>query len=500
MARDLLEQQRLESDEMLTIAEKQKADLEHKFEKLHLEHLDVQYQLEKSSSSNDDVTQEAKDLKTRIHNLEIEANRMRAQIADQSSDIAALKKELITAEQIRLDLDSEKLSVCEKLKMLEISKEKVEMELAQTLRDRGDLANQLTAISCKKEQINEELMRLQQRLEQSNETNCRLNRSLEELMKENEDKIVVIEANEKEIQRQQEHFASLRSEKETLEAVLFDTNTNLEAATNRNEQLDRDVHELLTKQEAMKNKILQLTKDLETCNRRAQEMKTQMTNAAANQEAEFLQKVNYLKALGEENLRKWNEEKEAIRCANEKHLQQSLQALESSKDADIFALKERYESLQLQLDSVCQQHEEVMVRAENDKQQALLMAHRDKQAVAEKLDAVQRELKTENENLDRLRREFAARTDKDRTAIKGLKDELARMKTRMDEHRLRAEEEIKKLEIHLSSMTIERDNCLKDIDELKTQLRLAEDKANAINVQLQDACRRLKECKFDVMI
>lgn len=288
----------------------------------------------------------------------------------------------------------------------------------------------------------------------------------------------------------------MRSEKETLEAVLFDTNTNLEASANRNEQLDREVHELLTKQESMKNKILQLTKDLETCNRRAQEMKTQMTNAAANQEAEFLQKVGYLKSLGEENLQKWNEEKEAIRCANEKHLQHSMQALETSKDADIFALRERYESLQLQLDSVCQQHEEVMVRAENDKQQALLMAHRDKQAVAEKLDAVQRELKTENENLDRLRRESAARADKDRTAIKTLKDELAKLKTRLDEHRLRAEEEIKKLEIHLSSMTIERDNCLKDIDDYKTQLRLAEDKGNALNLQFSDACRRLKECEY----
>lgn len=256
------------------------------------------------------------------------------------------------------------------------------------------------------------------------------------------------------------------------------------------------MHDLLTKQEGMKNKIVQLTKDLENCNRRAQEMKTQMTNAAANQEAEFLQKVAYLKSLGEENMRKWNEEKEAIRCANEKRMQQSLQALETSKDADIFSLKERYESLQLQLDSVCQQHEEVMVRAENDKQQALLMAHRDKQAVAEKLDAVQRELKTENENLDRLRRECAARADKDRTNIKGLKDELAKMKTKMDEHRLRAEEEIKKLEIHLSSITIERDNCLKDLEDLKTQLRLTEDRANALNVQMQDTCRRLKECKF----
>lgn len=281
-----------------------------------------------------------------------------------------------------------------------------------------------------------------------------------------------------------------------MEAVLFDTNTNLEASNSRNDQLDRDVHELLTKQENMKSKIVQLTKDLDNCNRRAQEMKTQMTNAASNQEAEFLQKVAYLKSLGEENLRKWNEEKEAIRSSNEKRMHQSLQALEASKDADIFSLKERYETLQLQLDSVCQQHEEVMVRAENDKQQSLLMAHRDKQAVAEKLDASQRELKTENDNLDRLRRECAARADKDRSAIKNLKDDLAKQKAKMDEHKLRAEEEIRKLEIYLNSVTIERDACVKDIDDLKTQLRLTEDKANAFNLQIQDTCRRLKECKF----
>lgn len=203
LARDLLEQQRLESDEMLAITEKQKADIEHKYEKLQLEWFDIKYLLDKSSTCNDDVTQEAKDLKTKLLDLESDAARMKAQIADQTADIASLKKELITAEQTRLDLDSEKLSVCEKLKIMEISKEKVEMDLAQVLRDRGDLSNQLTAITGKKEAINEELMRLQQRLEQSNETNCRLNRSLEELMKENEDKIVLIEAHEKEIQRQQ---------------------------------------------------------------------------------------------------------------------------------------------------------------------------------------------------------------------------------------------------------------------------------------------------------
>lgn len=42
----------------------------------------------------------------------------------------------------------------------------------------------------KKESLSEELMRIQQRLEQANETNSRVNRNLEDLVKENEDKLV----------------------------------------------------------------------------------------------------------------------------------------------------------------------------------------------------------------------------------------------------------------------------------------------------------------------
>lgn len=291
----------------------------------------------------------------------------------------------------------------------------------------------------------------------------------------------------------QEHFAGLRSEKEALEGILFDTNTNLEASQNRCEQLDREVHELISKQETMKSRIGQLLKELENSERRLQETKTQMNNALSNQEAEFVQKVNYLKQLGEDNLKKWTDEKEQIKNAAESRLHSSLQALETSKDGEIFTLKERLESLQLHLDSVCQQHEEVLIRCENEKQQSLLLAHRDKQAIAEKLEQTLRDLKTESENLERLRREFVAKTDRDRTIIKQLNDDLAKLKTKCEEQKLRAEEDLRKIDLMLSSMTSERDLAMKEVENLKTQLGLSEDRINGITAQLQDTNRKLKE-------
>jgi rootletin len=143
------------------------------------------------------------------------------------------------------------------------------------------LSNQVTMLTRKKEAMGEEVMRTRQRLEQATEMNNRLNRSLEELVKESDEKGILIEAQEKELQRLQEQLAALRSEKESLEAVLFDTNTTLEATEIKKDQLEREFQELLVKQESLRNQVARMNKDLDNCQRRGQEMKVQMTNAGS---------------------------------------------------------------------------------------------------------------------------------------------------------------------------------------------------------------------------
>ncbi|XP_021713036.1 rootletin isoform X3 [Aedes aegypti] len=495
LSRDLLEQQRIESDGLLNMIEKQKIELEYELDRIINEKDGLHMTLEKKSSSNDHLEVEIKQLKASVLQLEDERTKLKTQVSDQGVDLAALKKELISAEQARLDLDSEKLAISERLKCLEMEKDKVEQDLSCVARERNDLSNQLAAISRKKETIGEEVMRLRQRLEQANEMNARLNRNLEELVKENEEKAVVIEGHEKELQRLQEQLASLRSEKDSLEAVLFDTNTSLEEAEARKDALERENQDLLIKQESHKALIGRLNKDLENAERRAQDIKIQLTNAAANQEAEFLQKLSNLRTFGEENIKKLNEEKEAIRNSLEKRMSQALQALENGKDAEIQTLKEQFEALQMHLEALNQQHEEVVLRAENEKQQALLIAHRDKQAVMEKLDATARELKLELDNGDRLKREMVARQEKDRTTIGCLRDEIAKMRTKMEEARIRAEEELNRLEVVQGALRDEKDAALKEIEELKVQLRLTEDRCDGVSLQLQDTQRKLKEAE-----
>lgn len=65
--------------------------------------------------------------------------------------------------------------------------------------------------------------------------------------------------------------------------------------------------------------------------------------------------------------------KEQVRISLEKRLQQSVSQLEGEKNEEINQLQQRIEELQQHIENLCKQHEEALLRAENDKQQALLI-------------------------------------------------------------------------------------------------------------------------------
>ncbi|XP_058981503.1 rootletin-like, partial [Musca domestica] len=491
--RDLLEQQRIESENIINLLEKQKSDLEYDLDKILLEKCDLQERLEKASCNNSSASDELKTIQSTLTEVQEERKKLSQQLHEQSNELAEVRKELSNLDKLRLELETDNLGFSEKVKCLQMEKEKILQDLACITRDRGDIHNQLTAMCRKKESLNEELMRTRQRLEQTTETNNRLNRNLEEMVKDVEEKQVVIDLHEKETHRLQEMLAALRSEKESLDAVLFDTNTNLEATEEKRAQLEKDLQEALVREESLKNNVARLQKELEQCQRRAQDTKTQLINAAREAENDYNQKLANLKSNAEEAAKKHADDMLQLRGALEKRMQQALQALQTAKDDEIEKQQERLEGLQAHLESLVQQHEEALIRAENEKQQALLIAHRDKQAVQEKLEAVARELKTEQDALERAKREHNARDEKQRNAIAQLKDELVALRTREEEQKIKLEECIRKQEIQMNALKEERDNLQRLSDELKMDIRLKDDKMESLSNELQDTMRKAKE-------
>ncbi|XP_071554708.1 uncharacterized protein Root isoform X2 [Temnothorax nylanderi] len=493
LAKDMLEQQKLETDGLISQIEKSKGDLELELERVLLEKSDVQEILMKMETMCSNHEQDKQRFQEELKKMTDERNKLANQCIDQQGDLNSLRKELLQAEQTRLDVESEKVMLNEKIKFLEIEKEKVEMELGQVTRERSDLSNQLSVLARKKETLNEELMRLRQRLEQSNEMNARINRNLKDLVKDNEEKQVLLETNEKEFQRLQEQLASMRTEKEILEGVLFDTQTNLEATHIKKTQLEKEQKEILIKQESLKGQVTRLTKELENSEKRAQDIKQSLTQQSGDQIAEFQQIISNMKRQSEDNIKKINDEKEQVRITLEKRLQQSLLQVEGDKNEEINQLQQRIEELQQHIENLCKQHEEALLRAENDKQQALLIAHHDQQALIEKIDTIMRELEEEKNTLERVRREAAARAEQERNNTNQLRDELNRLKTKLDETKLRANEEKMKLDLKIEELWKERESTQREVEELQVQLHMTEDKVDGLQNQLHDTIRKLKD-------
>lgn len=493
MAKDMLEQQKLESDSLITQIEKNKGDLELELERILLEKSDVQEDIMKMEAICNNHEKDIQRLQDELKRTDDEKNKLIMQCSDQQGDLGSLRKELLQAEQARLDSESDKVTLNEKIKFLEIEKGKVELELGSVTRERGDLSNQLSVLARKKEALNEDILRTRQRFEQANEMNARINRNLEELVKDNEDKQLVLESHEKDLQRTQELLASMRSEKETLEGVLFESQTNLETTHAKKVQLEKDKQELLIKQESLKGQIARLTKDLDNSEKRAQDIKQNLTQQRGNQEAEFQEIIVNLKKQNEDNCKKLNEEKEQIKVSLDKRLQQTINSLEGQKDEELNQLHGRIDELQQHIDNLCQQHEEALLRAENDKQQALLIGHHDQQALLEKVENLYRELEEEKNALDRLRREANARAEQDRGNVNQLRDELSRMKTKLEETKLQDDEEKMRLQLNIEDIRKERETTQKECEELNVQLHMSEDKVETLINQLQETNRKLKD-------
>ncbi|KAF6213862.1 hypothetical protein GE061_011587 [Apolygus lucorum] len=493
LAKELLEQQKLEMENLLTQMDKNRGDIELELEQVLLEKSDMHEALAKAESMGSSLEGEKKKLQDEIKRLAEDKTTLQSQVADQNNDLAAMRKELLQAEQLRLDLDSEKISIYEKCKFLEMEKEKLELELSQVTRDRSELSSQLSAAGRKRETLNEEISRIKQRLEQANETNSRINRSLEDLVKDCENKQVMLEANEKEIQRLQEQIASMRADKEALEATLFDSQANIENLDAKRIQLEKEQQELLVHQESLRGEVSKLKSDLENTEKRAQETKASLLAQSGSLEGEFKQTIANLKKKNEDNISKLNEEREQVRSSLEKKLQSVIESLTSEKDDEIHKLEERIAGLQQQIENVVQQHEEVLLRAESDKQQALLIAQQDLQAVVEKLEECKRDMDSEKLAHDRNRRDAAVRSEQDRASINSLRDSLNATNTKLEQLKIRGDEEKAALENRIAELVKERDSEMQHCEDLKLQLHLMEDKLDSVTSQLNETAHRLKD-------
>jgi rootletin len=102
-------------------------------------------------------------------------------------------------------------------------------------------------------------------------------------------------------------------------------------------------------------------------------------------ESKFIKELTIVKASSGSN-------EEKLKFESEEKLKTLRSELEGDKKAEVNKLNGEINSLRQQIDSMRVQYEEALLRAENDKQQGLLLAQQDQQGLSDKIRLLEREL------------------------------------------------------------------------------------------------------------
>lgn len=127
-----------------------------------------------------------------------------------------------------------------------------------------------------------------------------------------------------------------------------------------------------------------------------------------------------------------------------------------------------------------------------------IAAHHDHQALLEKLENAYREVDSEKNNLERSKRESLTRADQDRNSANQLRDELNKLKAKLEETKNKGDDERIKLELKIEENLKEKEALQKELEELRVQFHMAEDRVDSLQNQLQDTNRKLKEGLFEL--
>jgi len=186
--------------------------------------------------------------------------------------------------------------------------------------------------------------------------------------------------------------------------------TSIQNITNTLEKIREEKNSLEELEQTLKSTLIERDKKLESLERQMADTKSKMTaelgvlkerlsrsemetkstrekadQEKASMEAKFTKELTTMKANSGSN-------EEKMKSDHEEKLKTLRNDLESERKIEVTKLNGDINGLRQQIDSLRVQYEEALLRAENDKQQGLLLAQQDQQGLSDKIRLLEREL------------------------------------------------------------------------------------------------------------
>jgi rootletin len=192
----------------------------------------------------------------------------------------------------------------------------------------------------------------------------------------------LVETKETTIQNISNSLEKMREDKMSLEELEQTLKTVLIEKDKKIESLERQMSDTKAKMTAevgaLKEKLTRSEMEMKANREKAEQEKGSI-------ETKFMKELTAVKSMSGSN-------EEKIKSDFEERLKVLRSDLEGERKNDVTKLNGEINSLRQQIDSLRVQYEEALLRAENDKQQGLLLAQQDQQGLSDKIRLLEREL------------------------------------------------------------------------------------------------------------
>ena len=145
------------------------------------------------------------------------------------------------------------------------------------------------------------------------------------------------------------------------------------------------------------------------------------------------------------------------------------------------------------LESCRKVHTEDILLVENAKQQALSLAHQEHKSLSQRLTETLNNMEEVNQEFEKHRREANGKIEKDRSSIAELQIEVSKLRNLLNDKDLQLGDEKKSLQERLNREKQARIQAESEIDVLKSNLKVVNDKEAKVQDELLDVKTKLHE-------
>ncbi|XP_021966224.1 rootletin isoform X2 [Folsomia candida] len=436
--------------------------------------------LRSSTDRSDLVEKEKRKWVEKSRSLEDAKVSLETELTDARNDLAALRREILESERIRTDLEAK------------IEREVIRGDGADNRRavlesqlesQRDEYLREMGILSERIEVLTEELNQARRDLEETFQVVERTKADLANAERLHMEAIHVIETKEGVIKNLSGILDKTKDEKISLEELEQNLKLVLLERDKRIESLDKQLSDMKNKTgneaAALKDRLTRTENEMKS-------QKEKMDSEKVSLESKFTLELNTLKASSTSN-----EEKLKSDC--EEKLKSLRTELESDKKQDGNKLNGEINSLRSQIESMRVQYEEALLRAENDKQQGLLLAQQDQQGLSDKIRLLERELEDLKSDKDRIKRECEQKCSHEKSSSAALRSEIIKIRNELENTKQDGLDTLKQIELRISEVERDREAALLHVEELRNKLRSVEERESELKRELVDVSRKLKD-------